>query len=108
MRVRFTRAARLDLQIIADYLTREYGGAVSRRFSRSLRAAALSLRDHPKRALVVGSIGAHELRRLVSAPYAILYEVSGTDVFVVRVLHGAQDIDRILSELGSLGPLSGD
>jgi toxin ParE1/3/4 len=106
--VRFTRAARLDLQVIADYLTREYGGAVSRRFSRSLRGAALSLREHPKRALVVGSIGAHELRRLVSAPYVILYEVSGDDIFVVRILHGAQDIDRIVSELGAARPRSGE
>jgi plasmid stabilization system protein ParE len=108
MRVRFSRASRFDLQDIAAYLNREHGHSVAQRFNSTLREATLSLRRYPRRAPVIASAPNRELRRLVSAPYVIVYEVRDDEAFVVRILHGAQDVDPILRTWGLAPPSDED
>lgn len=37
-------------------------------------------------------------RTLVATPYSIFYRVEGDTVVIVRVLHGARDLERVLRD----------
>lgn len=92
-----TPAARADLNEIFDYISRDNPDA-AHRVLEELRAAMQKLARMP-------DMG-HFRRDLVSGPlrfwsvysYLIIYRPEARPLQVVRVLHGARDVQRILEE----------
>jgi addiction module RelE/StbE family toxin len=89
MYVRWTRAAYSDLENIADYLF-DKAPEHAPRLVRELYNAPLSLEKFPNRGRKGRKPGTRELV-LSSLPYIVVYEVRGESLFVVRILHSAQD-----------------
>ncbi len=90
MKVRFSRPARTDLRSIIASIAKDNPKA-ARRYGKLLADRALSLSDFPNRgALLRGHATA---RRLVVGPYLIIYRPNRD---LVRILHGARDIDALL------------
>jgi toxin ParE1/3/4 len=88
MQLRWTREAAADLERIADYLFQQ----VPERAAELVRAvydAPALLLEFPHRGRPGKKAGTREL--VISAlPYLVVYTVHGDVVFVVRILHGAQ------------------
>lgn len=100
MRTRFSRQASEDLRRIV----REIAAAsprAARRVRHDISRSAERLADNPALGPLVGP-GA--LRRIVVSPYLLFYQASSHDVTIVRVLHGARDIDRVLRETDPVEP----
>ena len=98
LRVVFRRQANTDIETIADHLAKTADPRKALEMSEFLRARCRSLCNFPERAAVYRS----DFRRLVAGPYLIFYRIADPDdprlrrVIVSRVLHGAQDIDRLV------------
>jgi len=88
MELRWTQEAAADLEVIADYLL-EHAPEHAERLVRVLYNAPAALLTFPNR----GRLGKKEgTRELVTSPlpYIVVYTVRGDAVYVVRILHGAQ------------------
>lgn len=96
MKVRLSLRAEQDLEHIADWIGEDNPSrAVS--FFTELRDACLGLAGTARAYPVIRRFPGFELRRRAYKGYLILYQV--TDVVdVLRVLHGARDIDGLLTE----------
>lgn len=89
----FAPAADGDLDSIAAYIALDNPRAAVT-LIRELRARCLSLKDFPLRGRRVNA----EHRALVASPHLIFYRVQDDTVVIVRILHGAQDVDRVFPE----------
>jgi toxin ParE1/3/4 len=88
MLLRWTREAAADLERIADYLF-EHVPERAAELVRAVYDAPASLLEFPHRGRPGKKAGTREL--VISAlPYVVVYTVQGDVVFVVRILHGAQ------------------
>ena len=88
MELRWTHQAAADLEHIADYLF-EHTPEHAARLVRAVHDAPATLLTFPNR----GRLGKKEgTRELVMSPlpYIVVYSVRGDAVYVVRILHGAQ------------------
>lgn len=88
MEVRWTQEAAADVERIADYLFENTPGHAER-LVRALYEAPTTLLTFPNR----GRLGKKEgTRELVMSPlpYIVVYTVRADAVYVVRILHGAQ------------------
>jgi toxin ParE1/3/4 len=88
MQLRWTREAAGDLERIADYLFQH----VPERAAELVRAvydAPALLLEFPHRGRPGKKAGTRELV-ISPLPYLVVYAVQGDVVFVVRILHGAQ------------------
>lgn len=88
MQLRWTREAAADLERIADYLFQH----VPERAAELVRAvydAPAVLLEFPHRGRPGKKAGTRELVTS-PLPYLVVYTVHGDVVFVVRILHGAQ------------------
>ncbi len=88
MQLRWTEKAANDLERIADYLfqhTPEHASELVRR----LYEAPAALLRFPHRGRLGRKDGTRELV-LSPLPYIIVYTVRGDAIYVVRILHGAQ------------------
>ena len=88
MQLRWTREAAADLERIADYLFQH----VPERAAELVRAvydAPAVLLEFPHRGRPGKKAGTRELV-MSPLPYLVVYSVHGDVVFVVRILHGAQ------------------
>ena len=95
MKVRFTAEARRELRSIGDYIA-GHDLDRARSFIRTLRAKAVEIGRSPLAHRVVYCRDGRELRRRVHADYLIFYVVSDDGVDIVRVIHGARDVDALL------------
>jgi toxin ParE1/3/4 len=98
MRVAFSSRARLDLLgIVLDIAERSPSAA--HRVVDAIEARAQSLSLDPGRGRRMGPdrLG---LRRLIEGSYVIIYRVGDEAVVIVRVLHGARDLDPALQSDG--------
>jgi plasmid stabilization system protein ParE len=97
VRVVFRHQAQADIESIADWLARTSPHKAVEIMD-LLRERCLSLQEFPERAATY--LG--DIRRLVAGDYLIFYRLADPRdevlrrVIVVRVLHGAQDIDRLV------------
>lgn len=89
MQVRWTMAASTDLENIANFLF-EKTPENAARFIREIYNTALSLSSFPNRGRAGKKDGTRELV-LSPLPYIIVYQVCEDTVYVVRILHGAQN-----------------
>jgi toxin ParE1/3/4 len=87
MRVRLLPSAERDLRGIYDYVTVDNPG-VARALVGRVRDRILGLADFPNQGRS-GSGGNRELV-IVGTPYLAVYRVTGCEVLVLRVLHGAR------------------
>jgi addiction module RelE/StbE family toxin len=92
MQLRWTAAAADDLERIADYLfekTPENAAQLIRR----IYDAPSALKIFPNRGRQGKKQGTRELV-IPSLPYIVVYRIAEDVVYVVRILHGAQDWPR--------------
>lgn len=88
MQLRWTREAAADLERIADYLLTNTP-MLAERLLRALHDAPVVLMTHPRRGRPGRKDGTRELV-MSPLPYVMVYTVRRDTVFVVRILHGAQ------------------
>ena len=88
MQLRWTEDAANDLERIADYLLLHTPDRAPDLVARVYEAAA-TLLTFPNRGRPGKKEGTRELV-LAPLPYIVVYTVRGDVVFVVRILHGAQ------------------
>ncbi|HEX4651880.1 MAG TPA: type II toxin-antitoxin system RelE/ParE family toxin [Granulicella sp.] len=101
--VQLTPRARQDLRAIARYLRREgAGAAVVWRFRAAVERTLTLLAEHPwmgtkvaARHRELSALRAFVLRGFES--YMIFYLPSERFITVLRVLHGARDLERLLT-----------
>lgn len=89
MQLRWTTAAADDLEAIAEYLF-EKSPQSAPQLIHKIYEAPLVLRNYPN----LGRAGKKEgTRELVIAPlpYIVVYQIRGDNLFIVRILHGAQE-----------------
>jgi toxin ParE1/3/4 len=92
MQLRWTDAAADDLEHIADYLF-EKSPENAEKLIRKIFDAPSLLKTFPNRGRSGKMQGPRELV-LPSLPYVVVYQVTGDVLYVVRILHGAQDWPR--------------
>lgn len=95
MRLNFSEAAEADLEGIGDFIAEDNPGRAAS-FSRELWVACEGLLGYPRRFPLLRVGGDHAFRQRIYLAYRIIYEVRADAVFIVRILHSARDIDRIL------------
>ena len=88
MQLRWTEEAASDLTRIADYLF-EHAPERAAQLVRTVYDAPSSLLTFPGRGRAGKKRGTRELV-LSPLPYIVVYTVRGEIVYVVRILHGAQ------------------
>jgi toxin ParE1/3/4 len=88
MKLRWTQEAAADLERIADYLLAQTPERAAR-LVRALYDAPSSLLTFPNRGRPGKKEGTRELV-MSPLPYIVIYTVRGNEVYVVRILHGAQ------------------
>ena len=91
----FSAAARKDIQAIVADIASNAGARVAARWRQTLVERARSLADHPFLGVEGATIGSGR-RRLVVAPYLIVYRVvSDERINIVRIIHGARDLPAL-------------
>ena len=89
MQLRWTAAAAEDLEHIADYLFEKTPQNAAQLMRRIYDAPSL-LKTFPHRGRPGKKQGTRELV-IPSLPYMDVYQVAGDVLFIVRILHAAQD-----------------
>jgi toxin ParE1/3/4 len=94
--VEFSDQAEGELEHIADYIAKDNP---SRALSavQELRSKCEALADSPLAFPLVPRYEIYGIRRRVYGNYCIFYQLDGGQIFVIHVLHGAQDYEAILS-----------
>jgi len=92
MRLRWTAAAADDLERIADYLF-EKTPENAAQLIRKICDAPSALKLFPNRGRQGKKQGTRELV-IPSLPWILVYQITGDVIYVVRILHGAQDWPR--------------
>jgi toxin ParE1/3/4 len=89
MSVRWTESALGDLQAIQTHIALHSAKYARATVERLLNRTAV-LEDHPQLGAVVPEYGQESVRELAEWPYRIVNWVSGADVDVLAVVHGAR------------------
>ena len=92
----FSRRARRELDVLFDELLTRVTPPTALRLIDRIEARCASLDQFPERGVAYSHADLRHLRRLVEAPYVIVYEIDGTVVRIVRVLHGSRRIETAL------------
>lgn len=95
MKVILSRSARADLQEIGDYIARD-NPRRARSFVGELVAKTMAIGRTPLAFQLMPGHEAAGLRRRPFGSYVIYYVVQADGVAVARILHGAQEAERIL------------
>jgi plasmid stabilization system protein ParE len=97
MKLVFTAAARADLHAIGDWIASDNAPrAVT--FIDELEQHCARLADRPQMHPLLIRRESTGLRKAVHGNYLIFYRMAGDAVEIVRILHGAQDWERMLFE----------
>ncbi len=90
MALRWTSKAHSDLMHLNEFL-QPVNAAAAGRAVRQLVAGAKRIPAHPRLGVRLPEFEPREVRRLVVGDYEIRYELTGTDVFVLRIFHTRED-----------------
>jgi toxin ParE1/3/4 len=93
VRVRYSATARTDLETLLSYLS-ERSPQAARKMNAAIRETAASLGQNPRRGRLVRPTDVGEMRRLIVSPFVVFYEIEHGTVTIVRILHGARDLER--------------
>lgn len=99
-RIEFAPRAWADLDDIDRYLTQEAGGRRAKAVLRRIRDRIDLLAEHPRIGPIREEYGGRRI--LPCRPYVAIYTVrphrDGDLIIVLRIVHGARDIPRLLAE----------
>jgi plasmid stabilization system protein ParE len=93
-----TPAARDDLIEISNYIQRNDGAAAAQRVRSGLREAIYRLAEMPGLGHLREDLADEPLRFWTVYSYLIIYRPETDPIQIVRVLHGARDVRRLLEE----------
>jgi len=88
--LRWTRSAYADLQRIHEFLEPVDRGAAVR----AVRAVVARVRRIPRQPRLgerVPGFGEREVRRVLVQRYEVRYEITGSDLYVLRIFHSRED-----------------
>ena len=94
MRVIIAPSARIDLLAIGDFISRE-NPARAATFIAELNAACMQLAQNPMAYPLHPTLG-EEIRVRFYRSYAIIYRIDPNRLSVVRVSHGARDLESLI------------
>jgi antitoxin ParD1/3/4/toxin ParE1/3/4 len=95
-----TPAARADLVEIANYIREQGSPDAARRVGEELRLAMRKLADMPGMGHLRSDLADESLRIWSVYSYLILYRPQTNPLQIIRVLHGARDVETILESGG--------
>jgi len=87
MRIRWMDSAKIDLQELHQYITRDDRQA-AKHIAKSIQKAVSQLEVHPQLGRAGRVLGTRELI-VAGTPYLVAYRVKHSVVMIVRILHGA-------------------
>jgi plasmid stabilization system protein ParE len=86
VRLRFSSAARADLDAIIDYLRTEHPAAADG-VRRRIQAATRRLQRFPRLGPISAGTRLREVREILVNPYVIRYRVFDNEIIVIEVRH---------------------
>ncbi len=90
MALRWTSKAHSDLARLYEFLQPVHPPAAIRAV-RSVVAAAKRIPARPRLGVRLHEFGGREVRRIIVGDYEIRYELTGSDVFILRIFHTRED-----------------
>lgn len=90
MALRWARAAYGDLRRIHEFLE-PVSPAAAARAVRTVVARARRIPAQPRLGEALPEFGDRDVRRVLVRRYEIRYEVSGSDIYILRVFHTRED-----------------
>lgn len=90
MALRWTRAAYADLRRIHAFLG-PIDPAAAARSVRAIVGRARRIPAQPRLGEKLAAFGRREVRRVLVLKYELRYEISGSDIYVLRVFHTRED-----------------
>lgn len=100
-RVEVTPQARRDVAAILDWYRQNVGARAALKVAQTIRSRLVSLEDGRALGTELASSG---YRRLVAKKHIIVLLIEAGTIKVVRVVHGAQDLEAIVSKLSDDQP----
>jgi plasmid stabilization system protein ParE len=88
--LRWTSKAHSDLVRLYEFL-QPVNPTAAVRVVRQLVAGAKRIPAHPRLGMRLPEFAPREVRRVLVGDYEIRYEISGTDVLVLRIFHTRED-----------------
>jgi plasmid stabilization system protein ParE len=88
--LRWTSKAHSDLVRLYEFL-QPVNAAAAARAVRQLVAGAKRIPAHPRLGMRLPEFAPRKVRRVLVGDYEIRYEIAGTDVLVLRILHTRED-----------------
>jgi toxin ParE1/3/4 len=83
------------LQEITAFIAKD-SKVYAKRFGHQLREAPKRLKRFPLLGWMVPEFERENLREILVGNYRIIYEIRGSNCFVVAVVHGSRDLHRIM------------
>lgn len=105
-RLRIADAARRDLAAISAYATERWGRATAQQYLRMLKNTFRSLLRHPGLGVARTDLG-ERLRSIGGGSHIVFYADDGKIVDVLRVLHGAMDVEPAFRDEPARSPRPG-
>lgn len=90
MALRWTSKAQSDLARLHEFL-RPVNPAAAARVVRQLVAGAKRIPAHPRLGVRLPEFEPRDVRRVLIGDYELRYELTDTDVFVLRMFHTRED-----------------
>ena len=90
-RLRLSSVAQRDLQAIAEFSEENYGPELAREFMEGFDRVFALLRDQPYAGQTRDELGP-DRRSFSHKPYRVIYQVSGDEILIGRIIHQARDI----------------
>jgi toxin ParE1/3/4 len=95
MKLRFSRLSRNDLVSIGEWIAKD-NPARAAEYVFEIEDACKRLIDFPLTGESIGRYNKQEVRRKVQGNHLVLYTIRQEIIFILRVVHGAQDYQRFL------------
>lgn len=99
--VQITEGALGDLDAIGLFMAAQRGEDSAEKWLTGFEGVITALEQFPERGAVpplLIELGINTFRQLPMGPYRILYEVIGSQVFVVLIFHTKRDFQSLLQE----------
>lgn len=94
---RLSRRAEADFRSIYTFTAEEFGEKQADEYADKLRAGIVSLMQLPRMGRVYRTARGEDFCRLRSRSHWIFYKILNEQIFVVRILHVAMNIDDHLT-----------
>lgn len=96
MNYRISRRANIDIERACDRVA-EHNPAAAERLDEQIHRAVQFLAEFPGTGHTRTDVADKRYRFWVVGSYVIAYRVEGTELVVIRVLHGARDFRKLFS-----------